>query len=1110
MHQIMLLRVLIMLMLLPSLVYADGTCEQWAAKITSIQGVVEIRKNSTNMWVLAKLNDDICTGNSLRTASNSRATLQIQNETFMVLKEHSTVRFSSAQQSKKGVFSDIMSLFSGEAFFRSRRSRELSIETPFVNAMHEGTEFLVKVTKDNTQVIVFNGIVLANNSEGQVRISEGQSAIAFEGRAPVIGPGIELRDAVQWTLYYPPVIDYQSIRQNKSNQLLKPVLDTFRLNDLTGALERLNSIKEAGRNADYHILYASLLLIVGQVQQAQIHLDQVQQDSVQNANVLALRSMIALAKNEQQQALKLAQQAQKINPQMAAPKIALSYVYQSLFDVEKALKSATQAVDALPDNGLAWARVAELQLATGNVDASMVAAKKAQILNPQLAKTNTVLGFAQLASLNLNEAEQSFHIAIQRAPSDPLARLGLGLAKIRQGHIKSGTKEMEVAANLDPDNALIRSYLGKAYYEQRRGDIASTEYAIAKDLDPNDPTPWFYDAIHKQTVNRPIEALHDMQKAIELNDNRAVFRSRLLLDQDLAARSASLGRIYHDLGFEQLGRLSGWKAVTSDHGDYSAHRLLSDNYTALPRHEIARVSELLQSQLLQPINLTPVQPKLAESNILLLDGQGPSAASFNEFNPLFARNRLALQTSGVYGNNDSWGEEVTQSGVWNNVSYSLGQFHYQTDGYRDNNDFDTDIYSAFVQGAITPTLNIQAEYRNRQTDSGDLRLNFDPADFSTFNRSRVRHNSYRFGGRYEPFQHSKFLFSFIYGDRKSKLTQSNSEILSDEDGLTGEAQYIGRTDWVNYQVGGGAYHTNFKRDIRSARPSKDQFEIDQHNVYGYANIKLPYDMTWTLGLSYDSYQQADYKLDEINPKIGVQWNLSKYLRLRAAGFKTVKRTFLANQTIEPTQIAGFNQFYDDANGSQAWRYGGAIDATFSKNLYTGVEFTRRDIDSPFNVGLPFFQMEKQQDDAFRAYLYWTPHEHLAFNADYQRNRFIFKSQSPLPTRRPQRILTQTVPLTIRYFSPHGLFASFTSKYINQSVTLASTSTFQKDNGDFWVFDIGLGYRLLRRYGVISIKVVNLLDQKFLFQDDSFRTGSNTFSSLLTPERSIFGNITVNF
>ena len=179
-----------------------------------------------------------------------------------------------------------------------------------------------------------------------------------------------------------------------------------------------------------------------------------------------------------------------------------------------------------------------------------------------------------------------------------------------------------------------------------------------------DPTPWFYDAIRKQTVNRPVEALHDLQKSIELNDNRAVYRSQLMLDDDLAARSASLGRIYRDIGFQQLALVEGWKSVNMAPDNYSAHRLLADTYSTLPRHEIARVSELLQSQLLQPINITPVQPQLAESNLFILEGAGPADLAFNEFNSLFNRNRLALQGSGIVGNNDTWGDELVQSGVW--------------------------------------------------------------------------------------------------------------------------------------------------------------------------------------------------------------------------------------------------------------------------------------------------------------------------------------------------------------------------------------------------------------------------------------------------------------
>ena len=101
----------------------------------------------------------------------------------------------------------------------------------------------------------------------------------------------------------------------------------------------------------------------------------------------------------------------------------------------------------------------------------------------------------------------------------------------------------------------------------------------------------------------------------------------------MAARSSSLARIYNDLGFEQRGLVEGWNSVNTDPTNFSAHRFLSDTYSALPRHEIARVSELLQSQLLQPTNITPVQPLMGESNLFLISRQGPSVSSFNTYRP---------------------------------------------------------------------------------------------------------------------------------------------------------------------------------------------------------------------------------------------------------------------------------------------------------------------------------------------------------------------------------------------------------------------------------------------------------------------------------------------
>jgi tetratricopeptide (TPR) repeat protein len=362
---------------------------------------------------------------------------------------------------------------------------------------------------------------------------------------------------------------------------------------------------------------------VGQVAKAEVDLAQAERADPKSGGATALRSVIALVRDQKDDALRLAESGAGLDPNSPLPQAALSYAHQGRFEIEKALEHAKRAVELAPEDALLWARVSELELSRGDLDAALEAAQKAEPLSPALARTQTVLGFAYLTRIEVDKAKSAFARAIQGDPADPLPRLGMGLAKIRDGDLEDGTREIETAASLDPNNSLVRSYLGKAYFEQKRDGLASSEYEQAKLLDPKDPTPWFYDAIHKQTTNRPVEALQGLQRAIELNDNRAVYRSGLLLDQDLAARSASLGRIYRDLGFEQLALVEGWKSVNTDPGNYSAHRLLADSYAALPQHGIARVSELLQSQLL---NITPVQPELAESNLLILEGGWPCSS----------------------------------------------------------------------------------------------------------------------------------------------------------------------------------------------------------------------------------------------------------------------------------------------------------------------------------------------------------------------------------------------------------------------------------------------------------------------------------------------------
>lgn len=394
---------------------------------------------------------------------------------------------------------------------------------------------------------------------------------------------------------------------------------------------------------------ALLYLIQGRVTEARQELEHALTRDPGYAPAHGLRSNIALVQNERESAHQAAQQAIAANPFSASAYLDQSLVKQAEFRLDEALAAARKALELDPDNPMAMIQVSRLLFGLGNLSEALNMAQEARRRAPSDPLITSTWGFLLLTQQKVQEALAAFDQAIEQDSTRGEPHLGRGLALFRQSKTEEAVQEMWMATLLEPKVSLFWSYLGKALYEVKRYPSEIDPLAIAKRLDTNDPTPWLYDAVRKQSINRPVEALEDLQRSIELNDNRAVYRSRLLLDQDLAARGASLARVYDELGFQQLALIEGWRSVTEDPANYTAHRFLADSYAALPRHEIARVSELLQSQLLQPISISPVQPQLAESNPFILDSAGPSDPSMNEFNPLFVRDRVSLLASGKLG-----------------------------------------------------------------------------------------------------------------------------------------------------------------------------------------------------------------------------------------------------------------------------------------------------------------------------------------------------------------------------------------------------------------------------------------------------------------------------
>ncbi len=1112
---------------------AAETCEQWVARVASVEGSVQVRRSGDTRWQPIRLNDTLCPGDMIRVQELSRADIFLSNESTLRLDQKTTVTFPTAE--KEGT--SFVDLLRGALHFFSRFPRGLTVVTPFVNGTIRGTEFLVQVEEERATFSVFEGVVALSNDAGSVILQKGQSAVAGKGQAPAIQVVVRPRDAVQWTLHYPPVIDYRladlPIGEPKDwRTIMRRSVESYQRGDIEGAFHGISDVPEDIRDPRFFNYRASLLLSVGRVEEARGDIAKALGLAPGNGDALALESVIAVAQNEKAKALDLARKAVDANPRSPSARIALSYAHQARFDLAGALDSLKEAVRLDPENALAWARLAELYSSSGYRDESLKAARKAVELNPNLSRTRAVLGFAHLAQIETKAARESFLRAVELDQADPLPRLGLGLAMIREGDLAPGRTEIEIAASLDPGNSLIRSYLGKAFYEEKRDRLATDQFGMAEELDPSDPTPWFYEAIQKQSVNRPVEALKDMQKAIELNDNRAVYRSRLLLDSDLAARSASLARIYSDLGFQQLALVEGWKSVNTDPVNFSAHRFLADTYSALPRHEIARVSELLQSQLLQPININPVQPSLAEPNLFILNGAGPSEPSFKEFNPLFNRNRLGLQVSGVAGSDSTFGDEIVLSGVWNKLSFSLGQFHYETDGYRANNDQRQNIFNIFAQASLSPDTSVQAEFRSRNIKNGDLSLRFEPDDFSQNLRQETDTSSVRLGFHRGFSPGSDIIGSFVYEKATFDTRDTNRAIddsdpenpivldlinaqKTDQKTYSAELQYLFRAEHVSVVAGAG-YFRQDRNDLRElgfifvtpplppdVTSTPIESEIHHTNMYVYSQINFPRSVILTIGGSADFVNDEKGDLvdrSQFNPKVGFTFNPLPTTTLRAAVLRVLRRTLpTTSQTVEPTQVAGFNQFFDDLQGTDSWLYGVGLDQRFTGNLYGGAEYYGRDLEVP-GEQRRFDWTERSG----RLYLYWTPHPWLALNAEYQYEHF--DRERPF-TEGIEHLKTNRYPLAIGFFHPSGLMARLKATYFDQEGRFHPQGSDFNEPGStgsdrFWVVDASVGWRLPKRLGIITLEARNLFDTSFKFQD------TDPFNPVIQPKRSVFMKLTL--
>ncbi len=941
--------------------------------------------------------------------------------------------------------------------------------------MVEGTEFAVALTCSSTVVSVFEGRVSAAAAvEGSppLSIGPGEEAVLGPGRPSGLAVMARPVDAVRWALYYPPLGTSAGA---------------------TGSdLECLPALAPESQAACLPARAGSRLA-VGRVDETTADIAAARALQPASGEPDALLSIISLTQGERSRALELAQHAVSSDPASARSWLALSYAQQGNFQLNEALESTRRALAQDPGSAVAGAREAELLLSLGYRLEAERAGRAAVQRSGADGRASAVLGFIQLAGGNAADAGATFASAREREPADPLPHLGAGLALIRQGRLSHGRQELEIAVLLDPSSSLLRSYLGKAYYEENetgRDALASTEFELAREKDPLDPTPWLYAAILLQSTNRAPDAYAALLQSLARNDYRAVYRSRLGLDEDRAARAVNLVSIYDSLGFGQAARREASAALASDPSNGAAHRLLGDAYAGQPRSQIASESELLQSQLLRPLSADAVAPlrplgryvntqnKLGEQP--LPPGLGLGRAGLNEYTALFERDQAGVFLDSLVGGNSTLLAQASVAALKDRVALAAAQGHFESQDARSGQRVRQNVYTGFAQVSPGSDTRLQLGITQWGSDRDTIVDSFDPLAASPVQstdegtRGRL--------GLYQALSPSAELLATVARQSlTSEILYAGSPVEKDQTQSTvSEAQLRLRLAGANLLLGGSWVNTGSQTNAGGT-----PIGMSSASAYAYGQTGLwTGRLDLTLGVTAETSQVAAVRDNRLDPKLGLVWHATPETSLRLASTRSVARPTFGDQTLEPTQVAGFGQFFEDhQNGVVSKQLGMGLEHRLSRTSVLGLEFTQR------NVRLPFYIPDRVdvewREQSARAWSYlaiprgtlgWLPRNWsaaLTGELEYE------KLARDLTYTGPESILTLESCIASfggTLFLPQGLRARARLSLVNQTGVLASlfTGIPVPVESRFWAADLALSYELPRRHGRITLAGQNLL------------------------------------
>lgn len=902
------------------------------SRITATKGRVELSRAGSNVWDPAQTNLTLRIGDGLRVGEKSRATLLLRDDTIVNIAELTRLRVEAAESRS------VINLLQGVmSFFHRGQAGDVEVRGGGASAIVRGTEFVVAVGADGAMSLVLaEGAVEVSNAHGKVDATSGETVNVTPASEPRRSTGLAAANlqAIQWTLYYPAVFDPADLAMPDGE-----ILALYRAGDFWTALDKARAAGHPTTDAA-RALRAALELSVGDVPAMEEALSKIT-GANERRIAEALRAVVRAAQFEPCEL--------KIEPGLLTTELlARTYCLQSAGNVKSALAAAEAAVARSPGLGIAQARLAELLFANGRRGEASEAVARALELSPKLAPARVTQGFLHAAGARYAEARNAFDHAIALDPAIGDAWLGRGLVRFNRGDRQAGRIDIETAAALEPNRSVLRSYLGKAFAEEGSDPKALAEIERAKALDDEDPTAWLYSALLLFRHYDLSGAIAALEASAARNDNRAIFRSGLLLDQDAAVRSANLANIYEMAGMSDVSRRESARAVMFDYANFSAHMNLASSFNVLRdptrfdlRNETVWFNEHMLASLLAPAQAAPLSQNLSQ----------------NEYSRLFARNRVGFSSATEYfSDRDEVREVASQFGNFQRFSYALDLDSAWADGDRPNSDLSRIEWYTRAKFDLTHQDSVLLLAKYEDFESGDNFQYLDPAMARTGARFREKQDPILLAGyhrEWHPGSHTLALGGRL--ENRQRVTDPEAsqyvaftvpiadpgvapfgyDYRHDFEIYTAELNHILEFDRHTTIVGGrvqaGEFDASttlndaplgaFAGQFGGVTASSGNGDFERESAYLYHTWEIVSDLRLTGGISYDNIvAPANFRRAPLTPGEDHRnhWSPKAALIYAPAPIFTARAIYAQSLsgvsydqsvTLEPTQLAGFPQLF---------------------------------------------------------------------------------------------------------------------------------------------------------------------------------------------------------